>query len=167
MIIWFFPILFMADSAYFNVMNGKVSTFFSQNRKACFTKHSETASDVCGSGGLVAKSCPTLVTYGLLPTRLLCPWNCPGKILEWVSISFPRGSSHPRIKTSSLVSIPLQEDFFFFFFLSLSHQGSPLMYICSQHILRWGFPHNSVKNPPAMHETPVRFLGREDLLQKG
>ena len=52
----------MADSAYFNVMNGKVSIFFSQNRKACFTKHSETASDVRGSGGLVDKSCPTLVT---------------------------------------------------------------------------------------------------------
>ena len=24
-----------------------------------------------------------------------------------------------------------------------------------------------VKNPPAMQETPVRFLGREDLLEKG
>ena len=25
----------------------------------------------------------------------------------------------------------------------------------------------SVKNPPAMQETPVQFLGREDLLEKG
>ena len=25
----------------------------------------------------------------------------------------------------------------------------------------------SVKNPPAMQETPVRFLGQEDLLKKG
>ena len=24
-----------------------------------------------------------------------------------------------------------------------------------------------VKNPPAMQETPVQFLGREDLLEKG
>ena len=24
-----------------------------------------------------------------------------------------------------------------------------------------------VKNPPAIQETPVRFLGREDLLEKG
>ena len=24
-----------------------------------------------------------------------------------------------------------------------------------------------VKNPPAMQDTPVRFLGREDLLEKG
>ena len=31
-----------------------------------------------------------------------------------------------------------------------------------------GFPGSSaVKNPPAMQETPVRFLGQEDPLQKG
>ena len=30
-----------------------------------------------------------------------------------------------------------------------------------------GFPDNSVKNPPAMQETPVRVLGREDPLEKG
>ena len=30
------------------------------------------------------------------PTRLLCPWDSPGKILEWVVISFSRGSSQPR-----------------------------------------------------------------------
>ena len=26
---------------------------------------------------------------------------------------------------------------------------------------------NILYNPPAMQETPVRFLGREDLLEKG
>ena len=30
------------------------------------------------------------------PTRLLCPWDSPGKIPEWVVISFSRGSSQPR-----------------------------------------------------------------------
>ena len=31
-----------------------------------------------------------------------------------------------------------------------------------------GFPVGSVvKNPPAMQETPVRFLGQEDPLEKG
>jgi len=31
-----------------------------------------------------------------------------------------------------------------------------------------GFPDISVgKNPPAMQETPVQFLGREDPLEKG
>ena len=29
------------------------------------------------------------------------------------------------------------------------------------------FPDSSVKNPPAMQETPVRFLGQEDPLEKG
>ena len=28
---------------------------------------------------LVAKSCLTLATYRLYPTRLLCPWDFPGK----------------------------------------------------------------------------------------
>jgi len=53
-----------------------------------------------GSGGLVAKLCPTLVT----------PMDCslPGsfvhgilqaRILEWVAISFSRGSSQPRNQT--------------------------------------------------------------------
>ena len=32
--------------------------------------------------------------------RLLCPWNSHGvRILEWVTISFPRGSSQPRDQT--------------------------------------------------------------------
>ena len=30
------------------------------------------------------------------PARLLCPWDSPGKIPEWVVISFSRGSSQPR-----------------------------------------------------------------------
>ena len=33
------------------------------------------------SGGLVTESCPTLAAqpHGLYPTRLLCPWDSPGK----------------------------------------------------------------------------------------
>ena len=30
-------------------------------------------------GVLVAQSCPTLRPHGLLPARLLCQWNSPGK----------------------------------------------------------------------------------------
>ena len=44
----------------------------------------------CGGGGLVAKSCPTLAIPWTVPTRLLCPWDSPGKILEWDAISFSR-----------------------------------------------------------------------------
>ena len=45
---------------------------------------------------LVSKSCLTLQPHGMQPTRLLCPWNIPGKNTRWVSISFSRGSSHPK-----------------------------------------------------------------------
>ena len=41
----------------------------------------------------------TLQPHGLWPARLLCPWNFPGKNLEWVAISFSRGSSRPRDQT--------------------------------------------------------------------
>ena len=48
-----------------------------------------------GGGGLVAKFCPTLATA----TRLLCPWDFQARTLEWVAISFSRGSSRPRDQT--------------------------------------------------------------------
>ena len=38
----------------------------------------------------------SLQLHGLQPTRLLSPWDFPGKILEWVAISFSRASSQPR-----------------------------------------------------------------------
>ena len=37
--------------------------------------------------------------HGLLPARLLCPWNSPARILEWVAISSSRKSSPPRVQT--------------------------------------------------------------------
>ena len=37
-----------------------------------------------------------LQPHGLQLARLLCPWDFPGRILEWVGISFSRGSSQPR-----------------------------------------------------------------------
>ena len=42
--------------------------------------------------------CPTLQACGLQRSRL-CPWNFPASILEWVAISYPRGSSRPRDRT--------------------------------------------------------------------
>ena len=38
----------------------------------------------------------SLGPHELYPARLLCLWDFPGKILEWVVISFSRGSSWPR-----------------------------------------------------------------------
>ena len=34
--------------------------------------------------------------HGLLPARLLCPWDSPGKNTGWVSTASSRGSSRPR-----------------------------------------------------------------------
>ena len=48
---------------------------------------------------LIVKSLPP---HGLWPARLLCPWDFPGKILEWVAIFFSRGPSPPEIKPSLL-----------------------------------------------------------------
>ena len=53
---------------------------------------------VCG-GGLVSKSCVILGPHEQSSTRLLCPWDSPGKILEGVAISFSRGSSWLRDQT--------------------------------------------------------------------
>ena len=38
----------------------------------------------------------SLQLHGLQPTRLLCPWDSPGKNTGCVAISFSRGSSWPR-----------------------------------------------------------------------
>ena len=43
-----------------------------------------------GGGGLVAKSCLTLVT--LWTVAYQDPWDSQARILEWVAISFSRGS---------------------------------------------------------------------------
>ena len=43
---------------------------------------------VCVCGSVV---CDSLQSYGLYPTRLLCPWIFQARILEWVAISFSDG----------------------------------------------------------------------------
>ena len=41
----------------------------------------------------------SLQLNGLKPTRLLCPWNFSGKILEWAAMPSSRVSSLPRDQT--------------------------------------------------------------------
>ena len=49
---------------------------------------------------LLAQVYPTLLwPHGLRPTRLLCPWDFPGKNPGVGCISFSRGSSWPRNQT--------------------------------------------------------------------
>ena len=58
----------------------------------------------------------SLWRYGLLFSRLLCPWNSPARILEWVAMPSSRGFFWPRnwIQVSHLAG-----RFFFFFFLTI------------------------------------------------
>ena len=39
--------------------------------------------------------------HALQPARLLCPWNSPARILEWVAIPFSRGFPNPGIEPRS------------------------------------------------------------------
>ena len=48
--------------------------------------------------------------HGLQPARLLSPWDFPDKILDWVAISFAKGSS--RSKPESFKSPALEDRFF-------------------------------------------------------
>ena len=45
--------------------------------------------------------------HGLRPSRLLCPWNFPGKNTGVGCHSFSRGSSCPRVQTPSLLHLLL------------------------------------------------------------
>ena len=49
-----------------------------------------------GSWSVCSAVSDSLWPCGLQPTRLLYPWDFPARILEWVAISFSRGSSWPR-----------------------------------------------------------------------
>ena len=70
-------------------------------------------------GGVVTQSCPTLLRpHGLWPSRLLCPWDCPGQnagvschfLLEGIFLA--QGSNPSLLHCRWIL-------------YRLSHQGSP------------------------------------------
>ena len=72
---------------------------------------------------LVTQSCPTLLRlHGLWPARLLCPWNFPVKNTRAVCHFFLQMIF--LAEEWNLHLLHWQVDFFFFF-LPLSHLGSP------------------------------------------
>ena len=75
--------------------------------KINFLKRENT---VCKCCCLIVKLCPILLQpCEMQPASLACPWIFP-RILEWVAISFFRGSSQPRDRTHlhwQVGSIPL------------------------------------------------------------
>ena len=66
--------------------------FWNYNNK----DYSVVESSVCSVASAVSDS---LQSQGLQPTRLLCPWDSPGKSTGVGAISFSRGSSRPRGQT--------------------------------------------------------------------
>ena len=56
---------------------------------------------LCGGGdGFVTKSCPTLVTTWIVSPQVSCVSGISqARILEWVAISFTKGSSWPKNET--------------------------------------------------------------------
>ena len=73
----------------------------------------------------VAKSCPTVWTLlDCTPPGSSVLQDFQARILEWVAISFSRGSSTPGTESESAVSPALQA-----YSLPLSHQGSQIHYL--------------------------------------
>ena len=65
-------------------------------------------SDLIGTGSeniTFSVMSDSLQPYGLKPSRLLCPWNSPGKKLEWGAIPFSRDCSQPRDRTHVSYSV--------------------------------------------------------------
>ena len=88
---------------------------------------------------------------------LYSPWNSPGQNTGVVCLSF----LHRIFPTPGSNPGPWHRRQILY---QLSHKGNPYMLTSGSQM---GFPDSSVKNPPAMQETPVQFLGQEDLLEKG
>ena len=82
--------------------------------------HSSTPYFLCWNGHLLSplqytmygvcakllQSCLTFCTLGTIATRLLCPWDCPGKNMEWVAMP------NAGIKQVSFMSPALAGGFF-------------------------------------------------------
>ena len=68
-------------------------------KSPCFIlSHPSLLTKLCGGGGVVTKSCPTLQPQWLQPTRLLCPWDFPGKNTG-VGCNFPPQEGDPFFPT--------------------------------------------------------------------
>ena len=74
----------------------------------------------CFSACSFTKLCLTF-----LPARSLCAWDFPARILEWVDISFSRGSSPGIIKPTSPASSALAGGFFTTFHIKIYFWGLP------------------------------------------
>ena len=86
-------------------------------------------------------------------------WILQASMLKCVAIPSSRGSSWPRNQTCISCGSCIEGGFFYLWATgeTLSPYNTIYLYLIAQ----------LVKNPPAMQETPVQFLGWEDSLEKG
>ena len=97
--------------------------------------------------------------HGLQPTRLLCPWDFPARILEWLATPSSRDLPNPGIKLESSDLLHQQTDY-----LPLSHLGTLYKahpYINYQSCSFFSFLINKclicVNVSPYTHNKPLRY----------
>ena len=101
-----YTVLYTASSALYYIasvfLNNKC---YSKTKKKKKTTGKFLSSDLepnsfyicaCSVASVLSNS---LRPHGLLLDRLLCPWDYPTRILEWVAMPSFRGSSQPRDRT--------------------------------------------------------------------
>ena len=71
---------------------GRIQKTFSLSLSLYLTEKKNTSVILVVGGGLVAKSCPTLVTPWTVACQAPLSMGFQARILEWVAISFSRGS---------------------------------------------------------------------------
>ena len=103
----------------------------------------------------------SLQPHGLYPARLLCPWDFPDKNTEMDCYFLHQGIFHTQGSNPlSCISCISRQVLY-----KLSHWQVKML---GSHVDFRASPlAQLVKNPPAMQEAPVRFLGWEDSLEKG
>ena len=120
---------------------------------------------------LVPQSCPILWPHGLQPARLLCPWDSPGKNTGVGCHFILQGTFLTQVLNLGLLHCRQ-------ILYQLSYEGSthsPLALTRRTYLaktltfkssVRASLVAQRLKRLPAMQETWVQFLGREDSLEK-
>ena len=83
---------------YYTYSFYQLNSWFFAGKKFCQDPHSIIPENESVSCSVVSNF---LRPHGLQPTRLLCLWNSPARILEWKAIPFSRESLNPGIKPGS------------------------------------------------------------------
>ena len=134
-------------------------------------------------GGLVAKSCPTLVTPWTVATRLLCPWNSSGKntgvgchfLFQGISPTQGSNPGLPHCKLTLYHLKPITEAILMdhgscldtkscptlYHLMDCSPPGSSIHGISQARILEWvATSFSKVSSDPGMEPTSLAFAGR-------